>query len=154
MRMPDSDDAAPDGTRPPRGATFADRLNHLFAVVRPAGRARPYSNPEVARAISERTDVQLSPQYLWALRNGSRDNPTLKQIDALATFFGVPPAYFLSEERASAIDEQLALLAAMRDVGVREIAQRSSDLSEPDRQALLRIIKRLNGDADDGEPTA
>ncbi|MGN9810348.1 XRE family transcriptional regulator [Micromonospora sp. BQ11] len=129
-----------------RGSTLADRLNHLFEVVRPAGRDRPYSNPEVARAVSARGEVQISAQYLWALRNGSRDNPTVKQIDALAAFFGVPPAYFLSDERAADIDEQLALLAAVRDADVREIMRRSSTLSGPDRLAVLRIIKSLTGD--------
>jgi transcriptional regulator with XRE-family HTH domain len=135
---------SPDGSE--RRATLADRLNHLFAVVRPAGRSRPFSNPEVARAVSGNGEVQISPQYLWALRNGSRDNPTVKQLEALATFFGVPPAYFLSDERASDIDEQLALLAAARDADVREILQRSSTLSGADRLAVLRIIQRLSGE--------
>lgn len=130
--------------------TLADRLNHLFAVVRPAGRARGYSNPEVAREVSARGDVQISPQYLWALRNGSRDNPTLKQLEALAEFFGVPAAYFLSDERAADIDEQLSVLAAARDADVREIMQRSSTLSGPDRLAVLRIIQRLSGEKSAG----
>lgn len=134
----------------PHRATLADRLNHLFTVVRPAGRSRPYSNPEVARAVSEKGDVQISPQYLWALRNGSRDNPTLKQLESLAAFFGVPPAYFLSDERAADIDEQLAVLAAARDADVREIMQRSSTLSGADRLAVLRIIQRLSGEESSG----
>lgn len=126
---------------------LAERLNHLFEVVRPAGRTRPYSNPEVARAVSERGDVQISPQYLWALRNGSRDNPTVRQLEALAAFFGVPPAYFLSDERAADIDEQLALLVAARDADVREILRRSTTLSGPDRLTVLRIIEGLAGRA-------
>ena len=129
--------------------TFTERLNRLFAVVRPAGRTRPYSNPEVARAVSAAGDVQISPQYLWALRNGSRDNPTLKQIEALADFFGVPAAYFLSDERAADVEEQLALLAAARDADVREIMRRSSTLSAPDRLAVLRILQRLGGEPDE-----
>ncbi|MFY1632067.1 XRE family transcriptional regulator [Solwaraspora sp. WMMB335] len=131
----------------PRRSALADRLNHLFAVVIPAGRTRPYSNPEVARAVSASGEVQISPQYLWALRNGSRDNPTLKQIEALAAFFGVPPAYFLSDDKAADIDEQLMLLAAVRDADVREIMRRSTTLSRPDRLAVLRIMQRLTGDA-------
>jgi transcriptional regulator with XRE-family HTH domain len=135
----------PDGQF--RRSTLAERLNHLFAVVRPAGRNRPYSNPEVARAVSAAGEVQISPQYLWALRNGSRDNPTVKQIEALAAFFGVPPAYFLSDERAADIDEQLMLLAAARDADVREIMRRSTALSASDRLAVLRIIESLTGGA-------
>lgn len=144
--MPEPDDGA-------RHSNLADRLNRLFAVVIPAGRTRPYSNPEVARAVSAEGDVQISPQYLWALRNGSRDNPTLKQIEALAAFFGVPPAYFLSDEKAADIDEQLMLLAAARDADVREIMRRSTTLSRPDRQAILRIMQSLTGDAAKGPET-
>jgi ESX-1-secreted protein regulator len=142
--MSDIDGSASAGPGDGR-STFGDRLNHLFEVVRPAGRPRPYSNPEVARAISEQGEVLISPQYLWALRNGTRDNPTLKQIDALAAFFGVPPAYFLSAESAVRIDEQLALLVAARDADLREIMQRSTGLSGPDRQAVLHIIRSLRG---------
>lgn len=136
--------AEPEPTESPhRRDTFAARLNRLFDVVRPAGRTRPYSNPEVARAISADGAEQISAQYLWALRNGSRDNPTLKQIESLARFFGVPPAYFLSDERASQIDQQLAMLEAARDADLREIMRRSTGLSETDRAAVLRILEGL-----------
>lgn len=129
----------------PSARTFADRLNHLFEVVHPASR-KPYSNPEVAAAISTQSGVQISAQYLWALRSGQRDNPTLRQIEAIARFFGVPPAYFFSDERASQVDEQLALLAAARDADLREIMQRSTGLSGPDRAAILRIIKGFSAE--------
>ena len=127
--------------------TFADRLNYLFETVHPAGR-KPYSNPEVAEAISA-TDVTISAAYLWLLRTGQRDNPTLRHIEALAKFFGVPAAYFLDEDRASEVAEQLELLAAARDADIREIMMRSNDLSKPDRLTILGIVKRFAGERSD-----
>lgn len=124
--------------------SFADRLNYLFETVHPAAR-KPYSNPEVATAITE-AGVNISSAYLWLLRTGQRDNPTLRHIEALARFFGVPAAYFLDEEKAAVVAEQLELLAAARDADVREIMLRSNDLSGPDRATILRIMKGLAGD--------
>lgn len=142
-----ADDAA--GATEPGGVaseskTFADRLNYLFETVHPAGR-KPYSNPEVAEAITE-TGVTISGAYIWMLRTGQRDNPTLRHLEALAKFFGVPAAYFLDGDRAAEVTEQLELLAAARDADVREIMMRSNDLSRPDRQTILGIVKRFASD--------
>jgi transcriptional regulator with XRE-family HTH domain len=83
------------------------------------------------------------------LRTGQRDNPTLRHIEALAKFFGVPAAYFLDEDRASEVAEQLELLAAARDADIREIMMRSNDLSKPDRLTILGIVKRFAGERSD-----
>ncbi|MEQ3552860.1 helix-turn-helix domain-containing protein [Pseudonocardia nematodicida] len=127
-------------------ATFADRLNYLFATVYPAGR-KPYSNPEVAAAISE-AGVSISAAYLWLLRSGQRDNPTMRHLEALAKFFGVPPAYFFDDAMAKQVAEQLELLTAARDAEVREIMLRSTRLSKPDRSTILGIVKRFGGSHD------
>ena len=145
--MPEADDLEPSVAEASGSATFADRLNHLFKVVHPAGRG-PYNDREVADAIT-RQGHQMSHQYIWALRKGTRPNPTLDTIQALARFFGVPESYLVSGERQSQVDEQLQLLAAVRDADLREIMQRSTALSGPDRAAILRIIKGLSaGPAD------
>jgi transcriptional regulator with XRE-family HTH domain len=113
----------------------------LFETVRPRGRGQ-YSNPEVADAITE-SGVKISAAYLWLLRTGRRDNPTLRHIEALAKFFGVPPGYFFDDDQAAAVDKQLELLVAARDADVREIMLRSTDLSKPNRDAVLQIIKNI-----------
>lgn len=127
-------------------STFADRLNYLFETVYPSGR-KAYSNPEVASAISD-TGVSISAAYLWLLRTGQRDNPTMRHLEALANFFGVPPAFFFDDDKAHEIAEQLELLSAARDAEVREIMMRSTRLSKPDRSTILGIVKRFGG-ADD-----
>jgi transcriptional regulator with XRE-family HTH domain len=124
----------------PPQRTLADKLNRLFTTVVPAGRG-PYSSEEVAQATG------LSVSYVRYLRSGERDNPTKQSIEALATFFGVPPAYFFDDpDEVDRIDRQLdnlALLAALRRANVRHIATRLKDLSDDDLAMLSEFVNRF-----------
>jgi transcriptional regulator with XRE-family HTH domain len=127
--------------------TFAERLDLLIRTVRPAGRGE-YTYEELSAAISSRGGPTISGSYIWQLRTGKKDNPTKKHIEALASFFGVPPAYFFDGELADKVDAQLTLLAAMRDSGVRSVALRSSGLSRESLNAISAMIeqtRRLEG---------
>jgi hypothetical protein len=53
----------------------------------------------------------------------------------------VTPSYFFDESSAADIEGQLALLAVMRDAGVRAIALRSSGLSEESLQAIQGMVE-------------
>lgn len=116
-----------DVEQPPSHA-LADRINRLFDLVRRPNR-QPYSNDEVARACREATGESFSATYVWQLRTGRRDNPTKRHLEALAGFFHVPPAYFFDDSQSGEIAEQLELLGALRDAGVRSIALRAVSLS-------------------------
>lgn len=131
----------------PALTSFAERLNYLFDTVHPADR-KPYTNPEAAAAITEAGE-QISGQYLWLLRRGDRDNPGLRHIEAIARFFGVPGSYFLNDEVAVELTEQLEFLKAVRDSQVREISMRGARLSPTDRASMLRIMRSLEGSPDD-----
>jgi transcriptional regulator with XRE-family HTH domain len=131
---------------------LANKINHLFEVVRPAGRG-PYSNEEVASAIRDRGGSGISATYIWLLRKGERDNPTLKHLEALAAYFGVPAAYFFDDEATTRIDAELGMLSAMRDAGVRALALRMAGLSPRSLQPIAEVIERvreLEGLAADG----
>jgi transcriptional regulator with XRE-family HTH domain len=122
-----------------RPTTLAEKVDYLFRVVHPKGRGE-YSYREVAQAINDAASgTTISASYLWQLRRGDKDNPTIRHVEALAKFFGVPPSYFLDDAAADEITAQLELLAAMRDSEVREIALRASDLSD----AALKMIKNV-----------
>lgn len=126
--------------------TLAERLNHLIQTVHPAGR-KAYSLEEIAKAITE-AGTPISAQYLWLLRRGDRTNPTKRHMEALAKFFGVPPAYFLDPDLARETDAQLGILAAMRDAQVRSVALRAAGLSPDTLAAIQSIIegaRRLEG---------
>jgi hypothetical protein len=80
----------PRQTRPPEGP-FAERLDRLFRTVHPKDRG-PYTPAEVADAINQAAGERVvSGTYLWLLRTGQRDNPTMKHLIAIARFFSVPP---------------------------------------------------------------
>jgi transcriptional regulator with XRE-family HTH domain len=76
---------------------FGDVLEELCTQV-PAGRARPYSNVELARLIVAQ-DGQITPAYIAQLRRGHRDNPTLRLISHLGSALDAHPAYFLGGRR-------------------------------------------------------
>jgi transcriptional regulator with XRE-family HTH domain len=73
----------------------------------------------------------VSGTYLWLLRTGQRDNPTMKHLIAIARFFGVPPTYFFPDDamRQDAVPAELA--AALSDdtaPGATEAGVRASSL--------------------------
>ncbi|GHE31261.1 helix-turn-helix domain-containing protein [Streptomyces vinaceus] len=133
--------------------SLAEKLEHLFAHTAPAGRG-PYSVEEVARAITAER-IPISGSYIWLLRKGQRDNPTLRHLEGLAQFFGVPPAYFFDDRVTDAVDAELGLLAALRDAKVQHVALRTAGLSEKSLKSITEMIERVReleglGDADNG----
>jgi len=126
--------------RKPVPLTLADKLDHLFATVRPV--KGEYTHEQVATAIEEAGGPTISATYVWQLRKGLRDNPTKHHLEALAGFFGVPAAYFLDDETAARVDEQLELLAAFRDPNVRRLAVAASGLSEQTLRTVIEMVER------------
>ncbi|WP_369068771.1 XRE family transcriptional regulator [Kineococcus terrestris] len=120
---------------------MAAKVDHLFRTVRPA--KGEYSYEHVATAIREAGGPTISAAYLWMLRNGKRDNPTMRHLEALASFFGVPPGYFFDDALAARVDDQLALLATLRDVDVRRVALRASGLSSESLSTIAEMIERV-----------
>jgi transcriptional regulator with XRE-family HTH domain len=133
---------------------LAAKLNRLFRTVVPRGGGE-YTFEEVAEAIRAKGGPTISATYLWQLRKGVRDNPTKRHLEALAGFFGVPPAYFFDSSEAERIDAQLDLLTALRDAPVRQIAMRANGLSTKSLQAIAEMVDRvreLEGLSPDPDP--
>jgi ESX-1-secreted protein regulator len=124
----------------PPGWTLADRINHLFeTVLRPDGSR--YSNDEVAATMGD--GPQISGAYLSSLRRGVRDNPTKRHLEALAGFFSVSPAYFFDDAEFVAIAEELKLLRALADSGVKRVATRLGGLSPDSLRNIASIVERV-----------
>lgn len=121
-------------------ASLATKLNYLFDTIHPRSRG-PYSNQEAARSIQENQGLSLSGTYLWMLRNGRRDNPSMQVVAGIAAFFGVPVGYFFDEEVTRRVDAQLELLSTMADAGVRTLATRAADLSPRGLVAIRDMIE-------------
>jgi transcriptional regulator with XRE-family HTH domain len=79
----------------------ASRLEHLFEVVRNPKTGEPYTNDEVARM----TLGDLSEDGVERIRTGTISDPTVGQVAALASVFGVEPSYLLDRGEPSLLDE-------------------------------------------------
>lgn len=134
----------------------------------PDGAPAWHSGPALARDLSlpqlqERWRTSPAPAhrreirshtYIWQLRTGRRDNPTIGVLESLADLFGVPVTYFTEAgPAAAALREELEVIAAMRDAGVMQVMNRVRGMSPSDRRVLLSFIEhaKLTGPAD---PTA
>lgn len=125
---------------------LADRLNHLFATVR-AENGQEYSNEQVAAAIRD-AGTPISQSYIWQLRKRKKTNPTLRHLQGLADFFGVPAAYFFDQDVARSVDsklntllaEQSRLAQAVEDGDVRLMALRAGELSPARRRQVMELL--------------
>jgi len=131
---------------------LAGRLDHLIATAHPAGRG-PYSLREIADAINSDAGTSLiSAAYISQLRTGQRTEPSHSRLTALARFFGVGIDYFSDQATAEDASQQLEVLLALRDHGVRTVALRAAGLSESSLAAVRAVIenaRRLEGLPDD-----
>lgn len=122
--------------------TLAERIDCLFRTHR-SPRDREYTYREVAEAISAQNGVSFSPAYLWQLRTGVRENPTIRHIEALARFFGVAPSYFFDEELTDVPEAELRLLASTKHELPRSAASHLAGLSDESLCAVRELARRL-----------
>ena len=115
----------------------AGRLEHLFEVVRNPKTGKPYTNSEVARM----TLGDLSEEDVEKIRTGAISDPTVGQVSALASVFGVEPSYMLDRKEPSLLDEEL--VKALRDEDVRAITRESSRLPDGERRLVLGIVRQF-----------
>jgi transcriptional regulator with XRE-family HTH domain len=137
----------------PSGETaLAWKINRLFETMHPEG--REYKLGEVVEGIRAQGGPQLSPAYLWQLRHGVRTNPTKEHLEAIATFFGVSPAYFYDDPAARDLIDRLALADALQNDQVARLALRANGLSGETLAAVGRIIeqaRQIEGLGDGGD---
>jgi len=116
---------------------LAGRLEHLFEVVTNPKTGEPYTNAEVARM----TLGDLSEEDVERIRTGAISDPTVGQIAALASVFGVEASYLLDKGEPSLLDEEL--VRALRDEDVRDITRESSRLPDGERRLVLGIVRQF-----------
>ena len=63
--------------------------------------------------------------------------------EALARFFSVSSAYFFDDAQSQAITEELKLLCALADSGVKRVAARLGGLSADSLRNISDIIERV-----------
>jgi transcriptional regulator with XRE-family HTH domain len=116
---------------------LSGRLEHLFEVVTNPKTGEPYTNAEVARM----TLGDLSEEDVERIRTGALSDPTVGQIAALASVFGVEASYLLDRGEPSLLDEEL--VQALRDEDVRAITRESSRLPDGERRLVLGIVRQF-----------
>jgi hypothetical protein len=116
----------------------AGRLEHLFEVVSNPKTGKSYTNAEVARM----TLGDLSEEDVEKLRSGAVGDPSVGQVAALASVFGVEPSYLLDRGEPSLLDEEL--VEALRDEDVRDITRESWRLPDRERQLVLGIVRQFS----------
>lgn len=121
--------------------TLAEKLDRLFQTKRsPTG--GEYTYAEVATGITTRGIATISAAYLCDLRNGAKENPRIKHLEALADFFAVPVTYFLDgDESATQMYGQLAALPAQGNSSLQRIMLRAVDLSPETLDAVAQILE-------------
>jgi transcriptional regulator with XRE-family HTH domain len=148
-------EAAAQGAGRPVPKTLADKVSWLIEQAHPADRG-PLSNADVCRLILKVTGEEVSVTTIWKLRNGQQTNPQLRVIQALATTFGVEPAFFFEdydEEKLGLLHDQVELLALVRDAGITSAELRAIlGMDATGRRALASLIGRAA--RAEAEPTA
>jgi transcriptional regulator with XRE-family HTH domain len=123
--------------QPEESRGVVGRLEHLFEVVSNPKTGEPHTNGEIARM----TLGDLSEEDVEKIRTGAISDPTVGQIAALVSVFGVEPSYLLDRRDPSLLDEEL--VQALRDEDVREITRESSRLPDGERRLVLGIVRQF-----------
>jgi hypothetical protein len=115
----------------------AGRLEHLFDAVRNPATGEPYANAEVARM----SVGDLSEEDVEGMRSGAISDPTVSQVAALASVFGVEPSYLLDRKASPLLDQEI--VEALRRETVREITRESSRLPDGETRLVLGIVRQF-----------
>ena len=85
----------------------------------------------------------MSAPYLSQLRSGNRTNPSNATMAALANFFRIRPEFFTDDAYCAKLDQELTLLAGLRDEGVRRVAARAIGLSPEAQRDVVEKVDEL-----------
>jgi len=122
--------------------SLGEKIDRVWKTMHPKDRAA-FTYKEVSAGI-EALGVTVSPSYLIQLRHGQRDNPTIRQLQAIASFFHVPMTYFFgTDAEVDTVDAQMALVRATRSPAVRDLALRASTLTPAGLRAIAHIVDEL-----------
>ena len=119
--------------------TLSGRIERLFAVSRPPHAPdRMWRNSEVVAACRT-AGRDLSESHLSELRRGVKSNPTTKTLEALAWFFEVRVGWFIDDELAKTIEQQLIERAERSDQLIAE----AKEAQKQEREAALELQRAL-----------
>jgi transcriptional regulator with XRE-family HTH domain len=83
----------------------------------------------------------LSEENVERIRTGAIGDPSVGQVAALASVFGVEPSYLLDRGEPLLLDQELE--QALHDEDVRDITRESSRLPDGERRLVLGIVRQF-----------
>jgi transcriptional regulator with XRE-family HTH domain len=125
--------------QPAKMRNIADRLNHLFEVIKNQRTGEPYSDADIARLSLG----DLTADDVGGIRSGKPENPSIGQVAALADAFGVHPSYFLETGKEPALLGEQEI-NALSDERARAILNESLGLSDAEKDMVLDMIGHLS----------
>ena len=125
--------------QPAKMRNIADRLNHLFEVIKNQRTGEPYSDADIARLSLG----DLTAEDVGGIRSGKLENPSIGQVAALADAFGVHPSYFLETGKEPALLGEQEI-NALSDERARAILNESLGLSDAEKDMVLDMIGHLS----------
>lgn len=118
--------------------SMAEKVVHLFKIVRDEESGGPYTDADVARlSFGDLTEADVE-----GIRTGKVSNPSVDQVVALADVFGVHPSYFLDRAKNTPLLDEEAM-DIFRDETVSAIAHKSLHLPGREKQMILNIIRQF-----------
>jgi transcriptional regulator with XRE-family HTH domain len=121
---------------------LAAKLGRLFRSAA-ARRRGELTYREVTSGIQRAGFAAMSATYVWQLRTGQRANPTMRHLEGLAAFFGVPVAYFFAAEVAARVEADLELIVALTDRSLRQLPLDAAGLSPASLAAVSALVEQL-----------
>jgi transcriptional regulator with XRE-family HTH domain len=89
----------------------------------------------------------LTERDVEGIRTGGIPDPTVSQVAALASVFGVPPSYLLDRGREpSVLDEEV--LEALAEETAGAILRESAQLPEREKSIVLGIVRQFSAQSD------
>jgi transcriptional regulator with XRE-family HTH domain len=126
--------------------SLAEKTEWLFQNVRDPADGQPYSNARIAAKIEQcMPGFSVTATTIWNIRTGKSENPSWRLIEGLAKAFGVSPLYFSDDDETEVrqTQDELALLAALRDTTVRQLALRAQGMTPESLATVLELVERV-----------
>lgn len=119
---------------------ISEKIDLLFRSVRRGDREYTYDD------VEQGTAGRVSRSYVWKLRHGKNNNPSLDVLEALSQFFRVPPDYFFNDsgEASGRSVQRAAVAAILDDPAARSVAEQARGLSAQSLEAVSRLLENLH----------
>lgn len=113
---------------------FARKLNYLFQTVRkPDGSEYTEADVEVGTA---QQGERVTHNYIYRLRKGLSQNPSFTKIKALASFFGVSPNFFFTDDDQTS-EADTPSSRALHHLDLHSLALRAEKIDDEEIRGVM-----------------